>query len=267
MRIIISTHLLLLAFLPLCAQNRYQAFLDECKVQGSITVYNYQTGQWITNDIDDSNKPSVPASTFKIMNSLILLEQGVIKDEKQLVPWIGKENYDMSKYGKRPDTYHDMSLTEAYKFSVPWVYVELGKKMSKKQYKEILNNSAYGNNDLSVEGLDFWNFGDFAVSPADQVKMLIGVYEETLPFSQRSFQIVKNMMLEEETESYSIRAKTGWTNKDGRDIGWWIGYVEKGEEVYFFATRITKNRSEKNDQFINCRKGITRKVLKDLGIL
>ncbi|MBL3656598.1 class D beta-lactamase [Fulvivirga sediminis] len=266
MRIII-TCLLQLAFLTLNAQNTYQSLLSECKVEGSVTVYNYQTGQYITNDVEDSNRPTLPASTFKIINSLIALENEVLKDDKELVPWIGKENYDESKYGNRPDTYRDMSLADAFKFSVPWVYVELAKDLSKEQYKEVLAKAAYGNNNLSVEGYDFWNFGGFAVAPVDQIKMLIGLYEEKLPFSKRSFGIVKNMMVEEKTDNYTLRAKTGWTNKDGRDIGWWVGYVEKGEEVYFFATRITKNRNEKNDQFLGCRKHITRKVLQELGVL
>jgi len=48
----------------------------------------------------------------------------------------------------------------------------------------------------------------------------------------------------------------------GSDIGWWVGYFESGKDAYFFATRITKPRSEYNSEFSTCRKNITWKLLK-----
>jgi beta-lactamase class D len=95
----------------------------------------------------------------------------------------------------------------------------------------------------------------------------MGVYRETLPFSKRSFRILKQMMTEEQTESYTIRAKTGWTRDGGKDTGWWVGYVERKDNVYFFATRLIKDRSSLNPAFASCRKEITRSVLKQLKVI
>jgi len=69
------------------------------------------------------------------------------------------------------------------------------------------------------------------------------------------------MMIEEQNEEYILRAKTGWTRVEGKDIGWWTGYLEKDDNVIFFATRITKNRTTHNPDFGKCRKEITRKVI------
>jgi beta-lactamase class D len=236
---------------------------EDCSLQGSITIYDYQKQQWLSSDTADSYVATLPASTFKIMNTLIALETGVVADEEEVIPWIGAA-YDTARYSHRPDIYHSMSMREAFKLSAGWAYVELAKRVGKELYAKILAEASYGNGDFSVEGADFWNFGSFAVSPVEQVQALIGVYDETLPFSQNSFTTLKDMMIEEQTDNYILRAKTGWTRPEAHDIGWWVGYVEKGEEVYFFATRVIKERATDNPDFGKCRKDITKAVLRQV---
>lgn len=239
---------------------------EDCQVNGSITIYDYQKKLWIASDIEDSHRATLPASTFKIMNTLVALETGAVKDEHEIIPWIGDE-YDTSRYGIRPETFHSMSMKEAFQMSAGWAYVALAKRISKEKYEEYLTQSNYGNVDLSVPGHDFWNFGDFAISPANQIQTLIGVYEETLPFSARSFRILKEIMVVEQKDDYLLRAKTGWTRVEGKNIGWWVGYVEKKDNVYFFATRLINDRNDNNQDFGSCRKTITRKILQDLSII
>lgn len=236
-----------------------------CGINGSITIYDYQAKKWIASDINDSHYPTLPASTFKIVNTLIALEFGAIKDEYELVKWPGST--DTVKYGFRPEIYRDMSMREAFQLSAGWVYVELAKRIGKDKYRELLQQSHYGNVDLSIEDPDFWNFGDFAISPANQIEILIGVHEETLPFSKVHFATLKSMMIVEQTEAYILRAKTGWTRDGGKDTGWWVGYLEKEKEVYFFATRLIKDRADNKPQFGKCRKEITRTILRQLEIL
>jgi beta-lactamase class D len=244
--------------------NLAQPF-EDCQIKGSITLFDYKEKKWISSDINDSHIPTLPASTFKIINTLIALESGVIANENQIIQWPGWT--DTVKYGYRPDIYHDISMKEAFKASAGWAYVELAKKIGKPKYKDYLTASKYGNVDLSVNDDDFWNFGDLAISPVNQIEVLIGVYEESLPFRKESFKILKDMMIEQKTADYTLRAKTGWTRDHGKDTGWWVGYVERGEHVYFFATRLIKDRSVPNPDFGKCRKEITMKVLRQLGIM
>jgi beta-lactamase class D len=239
---------------------------DDCGLDGSITIYDYQKQQWLSSDTTDSYIATLPASTFKILNTLIALETGVVADEEEIIPWIGAA-YDTARYSHRPNIYHSMGMREAFTLSAGWAYVELAKKVGKERYRQILAASGYGNGDFSVEGADFWNFGSFAVSPVEQVQALIGVYEETLPFSKESFTTLKDMMIEEQTDAYTLRAKTGWTRPEAHDIGWWVGYVEKEDNVYFFATRVIKERATNNPDFGQCRKDITKAVLKKLGAI
>ncbi len=261
--------IILLLTISSCFIARSQADITlpfkECGLEGSITIYDYATKQWLASDIGDSHYPTLPASTFKIINTLIALDSGVIEDEHEVVKWPGVT--DTLKYGHRPEIYHDMSMKEAFKFSAGWVYIELAKRIGKARYKKYLTDCNYGNVDLSIRDADFWNFGDFAISPANQIDILVAVHEETLPFSKQHFATLKAMMIEERTDEYTLRAKTGWTRDGGKDTGWWVGYIEKQDNVYFFATRLIKDRRESNPQFGKCRKDITKTILKQLKIL
>jgi len=261
--------LILIAIIVLIAPSSAQINLskpfEDCNIKGSITIYDLKEKKWISSDIIDSNSPTLPASTFKIINTLIALETNVVSGEEQIIKWPGST--DTIKYGYRPDIYHDMSMREAFKQSAGWAYVEMAKVIGKEQYRKYLKASHYGNVDLSVADDDFWNFGNFAISPVNQIEILRGVYEETLPFKKNSFKILKEMMIETKTKAYTIRAKTGWTRDDGKDTGWWIGYVERKDNVYFFATRLLKDRTDINTNFGKCRKEITVKILKELHIL
>jgi beta-lactamase class D len=253
--------------LPLAgfAQPDWQQPFRDCGIAGSITLYDYQKRQWLYSDEADSRKETLPASTFKIINSLIALETGAIKDENEVVRWVGET--DTVLYGYRPDIYKDMPLKEAFALSAGWVYLELAKKIGKQTYRKYLRACRYGNQDLSENGVDFWNFGNFGISPANQVSFLKDFYEEKLPFSKRTYGIVKRMMVAETTGGYTLRAKTGWTRYGGLDTGWWVGYVEQKNNVYFFATRLIKPRETPNPRFGECRKEITKAVLKQLHAL
>lgn len=239
--------------------------LQDCQFNGSVTIYDHSRAQWYYTDSADAFREAQPASTFKIINLLIALETGVIKDEMAIVKWPGKT--DTSLYGYRPDIYKDMTVKEAFEVSAGWVFIELARKIDRKKYAWYLKASDYGNQDLSERGDDFWNFGTMKISPAGQVKFLVKVYENKTPFSKRNIEILKRMMITEKTASYTIRSKTGWTRIDGKDIGWWTGYVERNGKAYFFATRITKDRSAYNPQFGQCRKDLTKKVLRELKII
>lgn len=81
-------------------------------------------------------------------------------------------------------------------------------------------------------------------------------------------------MLLTDTSEYKLYGKTGWaTTIDGLavdsrnpDIGWFVGYVEKGDNVYFFATNV-EHPAPIPDTFIPGRRRITEKILAELGVI
>ncbi|MFA0963808.1 penicillin-binding transpeptidase domain-containing protein [Roseivirga sp. BDSF3-8] len=250
---------------PVVLMEGWDNYLSSCQVAGSITIYDLSAGQWYTSDTADMKVRTLPASTFKILNTLILLKEGAVASEKDSIYW--PVAYDTAKYGHRPDIYHSMPLEEAFRKSAGWAYIELAKKVGKETYAQYLERLGYGNGDLSVEGMDFWNYGPFGVSPEEQVMAVMGIYHRSFPFSEAHYDILEDMMVVEENEAYTLRAKTGWTRAGGTDTGWWVGYLKKTDNTWFFATRITKDRETPNPDFGACRKEITRQVLKELDAL
>lgn len=246
------------------AQNSGTPF-QKCHVSGSTTIYDYHNRKWISTDEADSRRGSQPASTFKIINLLIALETGVIKDENAIIKWPGTT--DTTLYGYRPNIYRDISVKEAFELSAGWAFIELAKQVGREKYKTYLRRSKYGNGDLSEKGNDFWNFGNFYVSPCNQIEFLISIYENKTIFSKQNIAILKKVMVTEETVDHTFRSKTGWTRVEGNDIGWWVGYLESKGNVYFFATRITKQRSVSNPGFGECRKTITREYLRQINAM
>lgn len=243
----------------------FKKYFDNCGVEGSIAIYDNQQHRWILSDTTDVRKETLPASTFKIINMLIILETGTIPDENYVVKWPGKT--DTVKYGYRPDIYHDISVKDAFEVSAGWAFIELAKKIDRNIYKRYLTECGYGNVDVSESDADFWNFGALGISPVSHVEFLRRLYNEALPFSKRNMDIVKRVMITEQHQDYTIHSKTGWTMADHTNTGWWVGYVEKQKKVYFFATRLLQDRKNNRPDFSRCRKEITKSVLKELQII
>lgn len=257
--------LCILCLSPGWAQGEIHAILDAYGVRGSTTVYDYQAQQWHYSDSVDAHTETLPASTFKIIHSLIALEEQAVADEHEIIPWDGVVK---TAFGQPIDKWNqDHDLAMAYRNSTVWFYVELAQRIGRARYPYYLDACGYGNGDLSEPNPAFWVVGDFAVSPKNQVEFLVKLHEETLgPFSPETYKIVKQIMVSEETEAYTVRSKTGWTTHNGEDIGWWVGYITKGEQIYFFATRIRKDEEMANEQFGAARVELTREVLNEWGM-
>lgn len=246
-------------------RNELGKYFDECDVTGSIAVFDSKNNLWIVSDSTDIFRGTLPASTFKIINSIVSLETRVIKDEKEILKY--HSSPDTVFYGYRPDTYHDMDMTEAFRLSVVWFYLELAERVGKEKFAEYLKVCHYGNSDISVDGYDFWNVGNLQISPVSQVNLVRKIFEGKLPFSRRNIEILRRIMLTEETGEYKIYAKTGWTSKDSVNIGWWVGYIQTVDNIFYFANRINRHKSLGITNFINNRKDITHKVFRHLGII
>ncbi len=244
---------------PTFAQTDYQKFFDSLGVKGSTTIYDYKNKKWIFTDKQDAEAATLPASTFKIPNSLFALEYKAVHDQNEVIKWDGEPKLHLGKVVNAWN--EDTDLRNAYKNSTVWFYAEVAKRVGRKTYKKILKKMGYGNGNLSEKGIDFWNYGEFTITPKNQIEFLVKLYEDKVPFSKPTIDKVRELMISEETETHIYRDKTGWTRKNGIDIGWWIGYVETKDNVFFFATRLLKDEIENNPNFLKGRKQITKLIL------
>jgi beta-lactamase class D len=232
---------------------------EQLHVQGSFTMYDLKNDKWILCNQTQRMKPFTPASTFKICNSLIGLETGVITDENFLITWDGLDR-------GRPEWNKNHDLKTAFKNSTVWYYQELARWVGAQRMKTWLDKVGYGNADTSG-GIDkFWLSGGLRITPEQQVLFLKRLYEGRLPFSKRTMDIVKRIMVTRDTVTYILRAKTGWGDQDNQDIGWYVGYLQTTSNVYFFATCIQRPRSDESS-FSIARIEITLGILGELKLL
>lgn len=228
-------------------------YFAACGVSGSTTLYDLNKNQWYKTNEQDTQKRTLPASTFKILHSLIALETGATTLD-ELFKWDGTQR-------EYPVWNHDTKLDDAFRNSTVWVYEELVKRVDIEVYKKYLALSGYdGNGDID-HGKDgnFWVYGNWGVSPEDQINMLVKLYQNELPFSHLNMESVKGFMKDGDTYG-----KTGWTRSNGQHIGWWIGYKERLNGPIFFATRILKNTDQELGNFISCRKTVTNQIMASL---
>jgi len=106
--------------------------------------------------------------------------------------------------------------------------------------------------------------GGLRISPDEQIEFLRKIYNNETSFSERSTDILKKIMIYEQTDVYILRAKTGWGMRLETQVGWFIGYVEKGDNVYFFATNL---ESKNPDEGFRSRIEISYRILKELRVL
>jgi len=128
---------------------------------------------------------------------------------------------------------------------------------------EMYKKLQYGNMDIGGGVDKFWLSGNLRITQMQQIDFLKRLYKNELPVSQRAMDIVKNIIVLTDTNGYILRGKTGWSQSDTKNIGWFVGWVEIWGNVYFYATNI--EGSLDNENFGMARRKITENILKELG--
>jgi beta-lactamase class D len=199
--------------------------------KGAFVLYDLNGNHYIRYNPERCAERFIPASTYKIMNSLIGLETGVIPDEKFVIKWDGTQ-YAIPAWNQ------DHTLKTAIENSVVWYYQELARRVGKERMQKFVNAVDYGNKDISEDIDTFWLEGGLRISANEQVAFLRRLYQNDLPFSARSVKIVKEILVLEKNDSYKLSGKTGSGQRLIPHEGWFVGYLETKGNVYFFATNI-----------------------------
>lgn len=236
-----------------------RALYDPLHVTGSFIGYDAGKDRWTFIDSAQADVGTLPASTFKIFSSLYGLESGVIADTGFVIPWDGTDH-------GRPALNQDLSLRGAYDVSAYWYHREIARRAGPAVLKHWLDTVGYGNADTSGGFDRCWVEGGLRITPREQIAFLQRLQRSELPFSARSTDLVRTMMVREDTLGHVLRAKTGWAQDASGDMGWFVGWVEApGKGPYFFANRIF-NTDTSNTAFGEARKTIALDVLRAQGM-
>lgn len=220
---------------PVRDASSLDAELERLGLAGAIVIETLDgSGRWTGHTGGPGlDAPSVPASTFKILNTLIALETGVARPDTPF-PWDGVERFV-------PAWNQDLTLREAFRVSAVPVYQEIARRIGHDRMAHWVRAAGYGNAAIGDEtGIDrFWLDGPLAVTPEQQIDFLRRLLTDDHPFSNETIAALREIMVVESTDAWTLRAKTGWDDQGAR--GWYVGFLERGPdaaETWLFALRI-----------------------------
>lgn len=237
--------------------NNFKKYFDSANVSGSFSFLNNQSGEVTVYNMELDTQRFSPASTFKIVNTLIGVEKGKITDENMVIKWDGVER-PVAAWNK------DLTMKEAFKVSAVPYYQEVARRIGKDTLQVWIDSLQYGNKNISGPVDSFWLNGQLKISPDEQLGLMYRLYFDKLPFSKYAQQIVRNVMLQEDNTLYKLSYKTGWgDDENGNPIGWVVGWIEENRHVYFFVTFLKSN--DKNIDMQKVRMNITKGILSEMG--
>jgi beta-lactamase class D len=182
-----------------------------------------------------------PFSTFKITNSLIGLELGFIKNIEQTLTY-DKNNYPSQAWWPPVWKLPHYNLSSAFKYSMVPIYRQLANDIGEADMQSYVDRFSYGNQDISSQLDNFWLNGSLKISALEQVHFLQRVYHNEFNLKTESLTALKAVMLVEEIGDTKIYAKTGAGKvADGSMLGWYVGFVENSQGVYFFAFNVNRD--------------------------
>lgn len=261
--LLISYSLFLLAS---CSVNKakiddgLKTYFDEKNVDGCFTMLDNTDGKITVYNMGMDTSRFLPASTFKIVNSLIGLQTGVITDENMVIKWDSVKRWN-DEWNK------DLTMQQAFKVSAVPYYQEVARRIGHDNMQKWIDSLGYGNKDISGPVDSFWLNNKLKISPDEQLGLLKRLYFDQLPFRKSVQQTVRNVMLQEDNTLYKLSYKTGLGfDESGYTVGWVTGWVEENRHVYFFVT-LVRSATQDTKAIWNARVDITKNILKHYGFL
>lgn len=239
-------------------------FFTDNNLNGCFAIMNNATGQFTTYNLDRYRDSSyTPASTFKIINSLIGLQTGVISSDSMVIKWDGVTR-EISDWNK------DLTMYEAFRVSALPYYQEVARRIGKDTMTYWLDSLKYGlqsaNDTFRLRSAvdSFWIDNSVKITPDEQLGIVKRLYFNQLPFYHTYQETVKRAMLRESNTKYRMGYKTGlgYTEK-GHKLGWIVGWIEENNHPYFFVL----NLESVNPEFdlVSVRMKILNGILDQLG--
>lgn len=188
-----------------------------------------------------------PCSSFKIAAALMLFENGILKDDHQLINWDGKKR-DRIELNQNHTPYTWME------HSALWVTQSLMPQLGIKAIEKFLDALSYGNRDFSGGVSKAWQTSTLKISAQEQVALVARLWKEQLPLAKRTQELTKKILfIQELGHGAQLYGKTGTgclTGKDcmthpGKMLGWFVGVIRKDSKEYAFAANASDLKAQK----------------------
>lgn len=223
----------MLALLAPAQAEELDHLLDEAGVTGAILIQRVSDGREWAGGAERLDERFIPASTFKIPNSLILLQSGTVSGLDEALVWDGTE-HPFAAWNQ------DQTFTQAFQRSTVWAYQHWTRQLGHEAMSRQMAALGYGNTAIGeTASVDrFWLDGPLEISAREQIGFLTRLQARTLPFDTAQMETVITMMEQASGEGWALRGKTGWRFGGEPDIGWYVGWLEFEGEAWAFALNI-----------------------------
>ncbi len=227
----------------------------------NFIIYDISNDRMLSISRDGYLGSESPSSTFIILLALIGIEEGVINPDDSLRKWDGKV-WEKNSWNK------DHTLKSAIENSVVWYFSEVAKEIGFDRINLHLNKIAYGHSYetqmISSYNIErFWFDGTLSVSGTHQVEFISKLYKEELYFKKEHMELVKELIIQEKSDSYILKGETGLTNdSQNNNVSWFVGYVVSGGIEYAFSTMLTGENTDESDAI-----NYTKEMFIELDIL
>jgi beta-lactamase class D len=265
--LIISCQFLITACSPnnVKTDNSLKAYFDKYHVTGTFGLYDNGTSEFLIYDLSRfKDSAYLPASTFKIVNSLVALETGRADNEKMLIKWDGRVR--VFPGGDTATAWNkDLTMEEAFKVSAVPYYQEIARRIGKDTMQRWIDSLKYGNKKIGGAIDTFWLDNSLKITADEEMGLVKKLYFGQLPFQKRTQDIVKRLMMQEDNANYKLAYKTGWGfRENGNALGWIVGWIEENKHPYFFVMNV---EGPANTDMKPIRIEILKAILKDNGFM
>jgi beta-lactamase class D len=208
--------------------------------QGHFTIYNL-------NRFRDSGYS--PGPTFDILQSLIAIQTGVVKDDKTMMP----DSVTLAQAFAAENSTNDS------------VFSQLARRIGKDSLKRWIDSLRYGNADMGAFPRDdFWKDGHLTIPADEQLGLTKKLYFDQLPFFQRTQQQVREMFRKEENANYRLVYKTGRVQgPNGHVLGWIMGWEEENKHPYFFVLNVESPNAQLDVPSVGLQ--LVKNILRPMG--
>lgn len=217
-------------------------------LNGAAVFYDPSQYQYEIYNQELASIQRSPCSTFKIISSLIGLENGVIPSDNSTRKWSGEIFW-------KDDWNKDINFNEAFRVSCIWYFREVINELGADTIQRDLDKMQYGNRDISDwQGslntnnnnpvlTGFWVESSLKISAKEQVEVLERIFEGTIEYRPETIsQLKKAMLIEDQNLSnYAVYGKTGLGEKDNVVVdSWFTGFVDTTEGNIYFCVYLGK---------------------------
>ena len=226
MKLFTAVLLYVCLFFAACSTNNVtvdaslQRYFDSAGVRGDFGFFDNGQGHFTIYNLSRFRDSAYsPGATFDILQSVIAIQTGVVKDSNSIVSAQGE------------------TLSGAFRAPAnDSVFLQLAGRLGKDTLKKWIDSLHYGNRDLTHYPAAFWLDNSLAVTSDEQLGLIKKLYFDQLPFFRRSQQIVRRMFPAERNSNYQLVYKTGQVvDGKGHALGWVTGWVEENKHPYFFV--------------------------------